>query len=139
MDTPALKPPELESTQRTEPAKRRYSGPPVAEIAAGGDVDETFWVRLTMTFDDYAALETERRRLGIGEDQDLVAYVSLMMYMAGRMLEHWTLQYPDGTPIPCTEAEFRKLDTEMISPVVERVSDFLGKRTRGRVSPTASA
>lgn len=130
MDTPALKPPEV------EPVKRRYSGPPVAEIAAGGGYAETFWIRQTMTFDDYAVLESERRRQGISEDQDIVGYVGLMMHMAGRMLERWTLQDADGNPIPCTAEEFRKLDTELISPVITQVSDFLGKRTRARVSAT---
>jgi len=134
MDTPALKPPELEPTQ-----KRRYSGPPVAEIAAGGDYAETFWIRLTMTFDDYAALEAERRRLNLSDEQDLVGYVTVMMVMAGRMLERWTLCDEGGNPIPCTAEAFRALDTEMISPVVTRVADFLDKKMRARTSAKATS
>lgn len=133
MDTPALKPPDM------EPAKRRYSGPPVAEIAAGGDYAETFWIRLTMTFDDYAALEAERRRLNLSDEQDLVGYVTVMMLMAGRMLERWTLCDSDGNPVPCTADSFRALDTEMISPVVSRVADFLDAKMRARTSAKATS
>lgn len=120
---PESAPPDL--AESTPAPKRRYSGPPVAEIPAGGDWAETFWIRSTLSFDDVAAMEMERRRLNAGADgPDLMADVGMVLFLSGRLLERWTLEHAPASP----EA-FRALPSEMTQPVLEQVGHFLRKRS----------
>lgn len=106
-------------------AKRRYSAAPVEAVPAGGDYDETFYLRTTFTFSDIAQMELERRRLGIDPNaDDATTNIGVLLWLGGHMLERWTL---DG--IPCTPAEFAKLPQEMTQPVYEAVQRFLVKKS----------
>ncbi len=116
--------------------KRRYAGPPVAEVAAGGDWLETFWIRTTLTFEDVAEMERQRRRLNLEADgPDLMADVSIVLFLAGRMLERWTLEHA-----PASAEAFSKLPAEMVQPVIEAVGNFLRSRsTQPKLTPMTSS
>lgn len=106
-------------------AKRRYSAAPVEAVPAGGNYDETFYIRSTFTFADIAQMELERRRLGISPDaDDATTNVGILLWLGGRMMERWTLENT-----PCTPAEFEKLPYEMTQPVYEAVQRFLVKKS----------
>lgn len=105
--------------------KRRYTGAPVEAIEAGGDWAETFWIRTTLTFEDVAQIEMQRRALGVGENSaDMVASARLIMWLGGRLLERWTLQDRPATP-----DELAKLPQDMVAPMLTAVGRFLSSKS----------